>query len=257
MEKIKELNRYQKGILILLVAMAIIFGILYAKATSNIGFLYMDKIFEVSQENGNTVYSGKIQGDICKFVVTTDNTVTFQAGDRNYGPYKVKKDPSAIPKEESWAGEMTGVEVTAGEEILFRGGFLHWGNTDDIWIMVNEDGTDANITITATMSDGTIIDGDGNIVDPMEPSVKTIIKLVEGPELTHKGDWQAWVYALVISVITAVTILYADELFRLNLSFQIKDPDYAEPSDWEITGRYIGWTIMPGLALFLYIIGLQ
>ena len=55
MEKIKELNRYQKGILILLVVMAVIFGILYAKATSKIGFLYMDKIFEVSQENGNTV----------------------------------------------------------------------------------------------------------------------------------------------------------------------------------------------------------
>ena len=58
MEKIKELNRYQKGILILLVAMAIIFGVLYARATSKTGFLYMDKIFEVSQENGNTVYSG-------------------------------------------------------------------------------------------------------------------------------------------------------------------------------------------------------
>ena len=40
MEKIKELNRYQKGILILLVAMAIIFGVLYARATSKTGFLW-------------------------------------------------------------------------------------------------------------------------------------------------------------------------------------------------------------------------
>ena len=75
MEKIKELNRYQKGILILLVAMAIIFGGLYARATSKTGFLYMDKILEVSQENGNTVYSGKIRGEDCKFVVTADKTV--------------------------------------------------------------------------------------------------------------------------------------------------------------------------------------
>jgi len=50
MEKIKELNRYQKGILILLVAMAVIFGILYAKAISKTGFLYKDKILEVSQK---------------------------------------------------------------------------------------------------------------------------------------------------------------------------------------------------------------
>ena len=87
MEKIKELNRYQKGILILLVAMAIIFGVLYARATSKTGFLYMDKILEVSQENGNTVYSGKIRGEDCKFVVTADKTVTFHAGERLYGPY--------------------------------------------------------------------------------------------------------------------------------------------------------------------------
>ena len=53
MEKIKELNRYQKGILILLVAMAVIFGILYAKATSKTGFLYMDKILEVSSAQVN------------------------------------------------------------------------------------------------------------------------------------------------------------------------------------------------------------
>ena len=63
MEKIKELNRYQKGILILLVAMAVIFGILYAKATSKTGFLYMDKIFEVSEENGKYTYESTLKLD--------------------------------------------------------------------------------------------------------------------------------------------------------------------------------------------------
>ena len=59
MEKIKNLNRYQKGIVILLVVMAILFAALYSMATSKVGFLYKDKILEVSEKNGNTFYFGK------------------------------------------------------------------------------------------------------------------------------------------------------------------------------------------------------
>ena len=82
MEKMKELNRYQKGILILLAAMAIVFGVLYSRVASKTGFLYMDKIFEASQENGNTVYSGKIHGEECKFTVNAEREVTFQYGEK-------------------------------------------------------------------------------------------------------------------------------------------------------------------------------
>lgn len=74
---------------------------------------------------------------------------------------------------------------------------------------------------------------------------------------THKGDWQIWFYGMIISMITVVSILFADELFRNNLAFQIRNADCAEPSEWEIASRYIGWTIMPILAFIIYIIGLQ
>lgn len=257
MERLRKLNRYQRGILILLIALAILFGILYSVVTSKTGFLYMDRILEVSEENGNTVYSGKIRGEYCKFVVSEDETVSFHAGENLYGPYKVKEDPSAIPENHAFNEEMTGIEITDGNEVFFRGGITYWGNPVGIWYLVNEDGTDANLTITAAMSDGTIVDGEGNIVDPMEPSVTVILELLNGPDLTHKGDWQIWFYGLIISVITVVSILFADELFRLNLAFRIREADYAEPSDWEIAGRYIGWTIMTVFTLVIYIIGLQ
>ena len=131
------------------------------------------------------------------------------------------------------------------------------GGSDSYWFMVNEDGSNNSIIITATMSDGTVVDDQGNIVDEMEPSASSILDLVYGKNLENKGDWQIWFYALIISIITAVSILFADELFRFNLAFQIRDADYAEPSEWEIASRYIGWTIMPILALVMYIIGLQ
>lgn len=257
MERINNLSRYQKGILILLVVMAILFTVLCSKATSREGFLYKDEILVVSEESGNMVYSGKIQGEEAKFSVSTEKEVSFQYGEITYGPYRVKVDSSAIPEDSTWAGQMTGVEVSDGEDILFRGGFLDLGNPGDIWLLVNEDGTNANGVFITTMSDGITMDEDGNIIDPMEPSVKTILELVDGPDLTHKGDWQIWFYALIISIITAVSILFADELFRFNLAFQIRDADYAEPSEWEIASRYVGWTVMTIMTFVIYIMGLQ
>ena len=47
-----------------------------------------------------------------------------------------------------------------------------------------------------------------------------------------------------------------DELFRWNLSFSIRHPERAEPSDWEIAGRYISWTALAVMALIAFIFGL-
>ena len=77
------------------------------------------------------------------------------------------------------------------------------------------------------------------------------------PELTHKGEWFAWFGALFICALNAISILFADELFRWNLAFRIRNVDDSEPSDWEIAGRYIGWTVLSIMALVLFIIGLQ
>ena len=82
----------------------------------------------------------------------------------------------------------------------------------------------------------------------------TILELMNDPELTHKGEWFG---AVFICVLNTISILFADELFRWNLAFRIRNVDYAEPSDWEIAGRYIGWTVLTIMALVFFIIGLQ
>ena len=61
---------------------------------------------------------------------------------------------------------------------------------------------------------------------------------------------------LLLCIVTIVSLLFADELFRWNLSFQIQDADQAEPSDWEITKRYISWTALPIMAMVVFIVGL-
>ena len=60
MKKIKELDFYQKGILIFMIVMAVIFAVIYFITISRVGFAFKDKILVPVEENGKTVYSGKV-----------------------------------------------------------------------------------------------------------------------------------------------------------------------------------------------------
>ncbi len=244
LDRIKELGRYQKILLLLMAVMILAFTVIYPIVTALSGFLYEDTILVPAEEDGGTVYSGKIRGTAASFTVSADKTVIFQYGNTVYGPYTVKEDPAAIPKDSDLQAQMTGIELRCGGEIVFRGGVV---NSGDWRMLYNEDGSfDLLRSITATMSDGT-----------MEPSVSTILDLTDGPALTHKGTWLGWFGGVLICVITALTMLFADELFRWNASFLVRNAEEAEPSDWEIAGRYIAWTVLPISALVLFILGLR
>lgn len=254
MEKIKSLNSYQKGVLLFMIAMALIFAVIYPKTISRVGYRYNDAILVPTQENGKTIYTGKIQGEQAKFIVSNDNTVAFNYGGKSYGQYTLKEDPAAIPKDEELKERMIGIEISNGDKILFRGGVLDVG--DSYWLY-NEDGTLDNFGFSFVTSDGIERDENGNLIDRMEPSASTIYELLNDPQLTHKGEATAWFGAVFICILNALTILFADELFRWNLAFQIRNAENAEPSDLEIAGRYIGWTAMTIMALVLFMMGLQ
>ena len=242
--RVKVLGRYQKILLLLMAVMILAFTIIYPTVTARSGFLYEGTILVPSEEDGCTVYSGKIYGTAAPFTVSANKTVIFQYGNTVYGPYTVKEDPTAIPKDSDLQAQMTGIELRCGGEIVFRGGVV---NSGDWRMLYNEDGSfDLLRSITATMSDGT-----------MEPSVSTILDLTDGPALTHKGTWLGWFGGVLICVITALTMLFADELFRWNASFLVRNAEEAEPSDWEIAGRYITWTVLPVMAAVIFILGLK
>ena len=242
--RVKVLGRYQKILLLLMAVMILAFTVIYPIVTARSGFLYEGTILVPSEEDGCTVYSEKIYGTAATFTVSADKTVIFQYGNTVYGPYTVKEDPTAIPKDSDLQTQMTGIELRCGGEIVFRGGVV---NSGDWRMLYNEDGSfDLLRSITATMSDGT-----------MEPSVSTILDLTDGPALTHKGTWLGWFGGVLICVIAALTMLFADELFRWNASFLVRNAEKAEPSDWEIAGRYITWTVLPVMAAVIFILGLK
>ena len=253
MEKIKSLGRYQKGILLFMLVSAIVFAVLYSMTISKVGYRYNDAILVPTQENGDTLYSGKINGQQACFTVS-DNTVVFQYGDKTYGPYTVKVDPTAIPEDSDISGHMTGLEISEGSDILFRGGVMDAG--EFCWFY-NEDGTTfSTIVITHVTSNGIVKDSNGNPIDRMKPSVSTIYDLTNNPELTHKGNGLFLLYAMFCYILNTISIIFADELFRLNLMFKIRYAEDAEPSDWLIAGRYIGWTAITILGFIVLIMGL-
>lgn len=100
----------------------------------------------------------------------------------------------------------------------------------------------------------------GPLFKLLEAAFELLVPLVMAAiiaELTHKGEWFAWFSGALLCAVNALLILFADELFRWTLRFHIRDADYAEPSDWEIAGRYISWTVFPVMALAVFIVGLQ
>ena len=82
MERFRELNIYQRIILLLLAAMIIGFAFLYTLSPALEGMIYMDAFLQVSEENGNTIYSGTIKNVESRFVVTDGNVVRFYHGER-------------------------------------------------------------------------------------------------------------------------------------------------------------------------------
>ena len=247
MERFKTLDYRQKWIFLIMGVMVLVFTILYPVTLSRVGYSYRDAILVPHEAEGTTVYSGKIQGEAASFTVTQDKTVTFQYGDFTYGPYTVKEDPQAAPESGDLADSLSGVEIWRQDSRLFRGGVQKLEQNG--WLLYYENGEPYGLEIKITTG--------GNSAAQMEPSLATILDLAMGPELTHKGHWLPWFLGILLCVVNAVSILYADELFRFWLSFRIESPELAEPTDLEITGRYFGWIAMLIGILVVFIIGLS
>lgn len=257
MKRAKDLNLYAKLLLLFMALLLLLFTVLYPVITSRVGFLYQDTIFVPKEFSDRTVYSGKLNGKAAQFTVSEDRTVVFQYGDTIYGPYTAREDASAIPQADPNSAEyMTGIELFQGAELFFRGGVF---KTNDTYWLFSEDGQLDSLTFTNPDSDGIERDTSGNIIDSIAPSAATIWELMDGPFLTHRGQWLGWLMGVLLCLVNGYCILYADELFRWQLSWEIRDPapDLAEPSDWQIMTRYISWTILLIWAIVLFIIGLQ
>lgn len=244
-------ERLRKILPILVGIMAVIFAVLYWVFGRQYGVAYQDTLYLPTTQGETVTYTGKAEGQTASFTVEPGGAVTYRWGDAVYGPYLVQEDPTAVPQE--WKGMLTGVEVRLGDEVLFRGGYLLSQGS----ILIQSDGQTYSAPLINFTINGVTYGADGEPVDPGQPDLSGILLFSGKPEANdHRGNLQFFAIGTFAAAVCIVTALFADQLFRFNLSFQIKHPDDAEPSEWEITSRVLGWLVLTGLSFGTYLAGL-
>ena len=255
MQRIQSLTRYQKIILAVLALQMVVFSILYPLLTNRDGFAFKNTVLPIREEGGNTVYSGLVHWKKLTVTVTPDQTVTFRYKDKTYGPYTAHEDPSAIPEDHGMNNiALTGVEIRENGNVFFRGGV--WGKADADLYLISEDGRILYEGISYTTNSGMVYGQNGKAIDKLAPSPADILQLLHGPEPTGYGDGRLWFGGTALTLLFANSILFADEIFRHNLSFRVRNPEEAEPSEWEMGKRYILWTVAPIFTLIVYSMGI-
>ena len=61
---------------------------------------------------------------------------------------------------------------------------------------------------------------------------------------------------MLLCIVNIILILFADELFRGSLTFRIRNAELIEPSEGEMVGRYVVWTLLTVTVLAIFIMGL-
>lgn len=254
MKKIKSFSSFQRFMFILMIVLPVVFAGIYYVTISKVGIEYQDEILVVHKVDGKTVYTGKIDGEIAEFTVDESQNVEFTYGDKNYGRYTMILDPEAVPDDEKGGEMMTGVVIYHNDAEMFRGGALDIG--DDYWLFSKEDPSNL-VSVTYVNEYGVEVDRHGIPVDQMKPTASIIYELLSVPKLTHKGEALAWFAGTFFCIVNIISILFSEELFRWSLSFQIKDAEKAEASEWEYSRRGIEWVFLTVMVIIIFMTGLR
>lgn len=251
-EKWSEMSWFRRIMLLWMAAMILGFGV----ATLIIGFArgidYQDTFLRQEKEGDVCRYSGKLDDEEAVFTVHPDGRVAYRWGDYTYGPYLVKEDPAASPREGNWKGA-PGVEIRQGGEILFRGGYLRSGEQ---FVLLDEDEDFFEPPVTfQVVSGGEVRDEHGRPIPPEElhrPSLSFLTGLVLDPALTHRGNVGLYLLMTLVAVFNVVQICFPEWFFRQSLRWTVQDPDEAEPSDYYIMMQRMEWIVVALICLVFY-----
>lgn len=245
-EKWSEMAWLQRAMLLLQFFLVVLFLILYITLGRQQVIIYKDTLFRCQYQGDTAVYLGKLDGQKAAFTVSPGPVVEFNLGDILYGPYSIAEDSTAIPATDSLSssipsGPLTGVEIRKGSEVWFRGAYYDV----NFPILVSEDG--------ASLTDSLLVRRTSN----PEPSVLAVLRIALNPQPVSRGNWGLFWMGVLCCLICTVMLLFADELFWLHLRFRVQAPEQAEPSEWEILSRWLGWIIITIIALVSFVIGLN
>lgn len=261
-----ELTWPQRVVILVQAFLVLLFLILYLTVGRQQIMKYHDGYLRCRTDGEVTTYSGKIDGEKAVFTVSPGPVVEYQLGDTRYGPYTIVFDSTAVPSGENlpWnttsAANLVGVEVWSGETRLFRGAYhdVNISGSQSYFYLVDSQGEisygDETVFGLVSSTYGSEVYGD---TYKSEPGAYSILKIAIASGVEQRSPFGMFLLGTLLCIICAWSVLYADALFRWNLRFKIRNVEDAEPSDWEIFGRWVGWICITIVALVWFIIGLN
>ena len=247
--KWSEMSLYRRVLLIVMAIEILAFFFATLVMINRPGLEYQDALLYPRTEGELQIYQGRVDGETARFTVAPGGEVSYQWGEYTYGPYQISEDPSAAPEGK---GRMTGLEISLGDEVLFRGGY----QPDSVISLYQEDGEPLwGIQVTATMSDGTVIGEDGqeiSLEEQHEPSLSALARVALDPELIHRGSILLYLAVTLLALFNMVQICFPHLFFRLSLWGHVRNLDDAEPSDFYIMMEHVEWAVLAIVCLVLY-----
>ena len=254
-QKWLDLTWPQRAMVFIQAFLILLFLILYCTLGRQQVITYRGEYLHCRASGEVTTYSGRIDGQTAVFTVSPGPVVEYAWGDAQYGPYSIVFDPTAVSNSSAFAGRLTGIEVWDGDTMLFRGGYMVGNHTFPLFDENGEnyipglDDPDSYILIGGV--------GSPKTAAGYTPGVTTILRLALEPNVVQRGSFGIFLLGALFCVLNAASVLYADALFRWNLRFRIRYPEDAEPSDWELFSRWIGWIVLTIAELVLFLFGLN
>lgn len=258
-QKWLELTCPQQILILIQGFLILLFWILYLTVGQQQAIEYRGEHLRLRTDGSTATYSGKLDGEKAVFTITGD-TVEYRLGDTSYGPYTVTETSATLPDEGDKPIYITslhtlkGVEVREGPDLLFRGFY-----TKTPFLLYDESGEPLP-PVSIISNAVTVETGNGLMLTYVKdscPSYSEVIELALVPDLSQRGYAGGFALGVLLCIACSISVLYADNLFRWNLRFQIRNAERAEPSDWELFSRWIGWIALTVCALILFILSIN
>lgn len=246
-EKWKEMSGSRRVLLMVLAALAAGFTLIYLILGFRRGIWYQKSFLSRTEREGNTLYAGNVQGRDTTFTVTPAGQVTLRVNEETYGPFTVTEHGTVTSGQSVYHR----VTLTEGDKVIYEGRFPT--DLGDYWL---EGETGSIRTGDGTRSGYYGRDLIYGTEGWKEQLYGLTVSLVAEPPVISRVNWAFYLLGLLAIVATAATVIWEDAIYRFELSFRVRDPESVEPSDWELTGRWIGWGSGIGVSLLLFFMGL-
>ena len=243
-----ERDLYQKIILGILAAMAVIFAVWTAANRANEGVLFRETLLEVSRQGSTTVYSGTVYGTNVTITSREENGtkyVNISVDGEYYANCRVEYPEGTIKTE--YGTEVGRIKIIRDDEVLFSGGYDPSPEFNAYAKYFNEDGTwdmDAMVAIHAFSS--------SNPWHNYEFDLSDVMKFAYGPEFSARGSWMMYLIMLVASIFVALEIAFPNTLFYFSHFMSVRDP---EPTEFYYAMHKLGSVLSVIVLFILYMKG--